>query len=50
MLLLQGYFAAITASLLVFNRLSGPGGVELTDTDMEKLSNQLLLALGVALD
>lgn len=50
MLSLQGCFAAINASLLVFNRLAALGGVELADTTMEKLSNQLLLALGIALD
>jgi hypothetical protein len=35
MLLLQGYFAAINASLLVFNRLAALGRVELVISMME---------------
>lgn len=35
MLLLEGYFAAINASLLVFNRLAALGGVELVISMME---------------
>ena len=34
-MLLQGYFAAINASLLVFNRLAALGGVELVISMME---------------
>lgn len=50
MLLMQAYFAAINASLNMFNRLPLPAGVVLTPEKMEQLSSQLLLLLGAALD
>lgn len=50
MLLMQAYFSAINASLLMFNRLPLPEEIELAPEEMEELSNQLLFILGAALD
>jgi len=50
MLLMQSYFAAINASLLVFNRIPLPAGVVLERQEMDDLGDRLLLILGIALD
>ena len=50
MLLMQAYFSAINASLVVFNRLPLPAAIVLTADEMDSLSDRLLLVLGVALD
>lgn len=50
MLLMQAYFAAINASLVMFNRVPLPTGIVLKPEEMEELSSQLLLILGAALD
>ena len=49
-LLMQSYFAAINASLIVFNRIPLPAGVVLERQEMDELSDRLLLILGIALD
>lgn len=50
MLRMQAYLTAINASFLAFNRIPLPAGVVLTQEEMDMLSDQLLLILGVALD
>lgn len=50
MLLLQSYFTAINASLIVFNRIPLPAGVVLERQEMDDLGDRLLLILGIALD
>lgn len=50
MLLMQAYFSAINASLVVFNRLPLPAAIVLTADEMDSLSDRLLLVLGAALD
>lgn len=50
MLLMQAYFAAINASLLLFNRVPLPLDVVLTKKEMAELSDQFILILGVAVD
>lgn len=50
MLLMQAYFSAINASLLMFNRLPLPAGLVLAPEEMDELSKQLLFILGAALD
>lgn len=50
MLLMQAYFSAINASLVVFNRIPLPAAIVLTADEMDSLSDRLLLVLGVALD
>ena len=50
MLLMQAYFSAINASLVVFNRIPLPAAIVLTADEMDSLSDRLLLVLGAALD
>jgi hypothetical protein len=50
MLLMQGYFAIINASLVAFNRIPLPAGIVLKPKEMDDLNTKLLLILGVALD
>lgn len=50
MLLMNAYFSAINASLVVFNRIPLPAGIILTRKEIDELSEQLLLILGAALD
>ncbi len=50
MFLMQGYFAAINASMLLFNRIPFPADAQLTKEEMDKLSDQLIFYLGVVLD
>lgn len=50
MLLMQGYFAAINATMLLFNRIPFPATVQLTREEIDKLSDHLILCLGVVLD
>jgi hypothetical protein len=50
MLLMQGYFSIINASLVAFNHIPLPAGIVLKPKEMDDVSAKLLLILGVALD
>ncbi|OFI05009.1 hypothetical protein CLOACE_19780 [Clostridium acetireducens DSM 10703] len=48
--LMQGYFSWINALLIAITRIPLPEDVELTEEDIDKLSNVILLQVGITLD
>lgn len=50
MFLMQAYFAAINAMMLAFNRIPLPEGVHLSMKELNELSDQLILMVGIVID
>lgn len=50
MFLMQAYFAAINATMLGFNRIPLPKGAHLTNAELNELSDELILMIGVVID
>jgi hypothetical protein len=50
MFLMQAYFASINAMMLNFNRIPLPRGVHLTNAELNELSDELILMIGVVID
>lgn len=48
--LMQGYFSWLNASALMMQRIPLPDGVHLTDDEIEKLADKIILIQGISLD